>query len=190
MQFQTSDQTLFNFLIFEKSRFPPKHLITWSTAWKPNNCLRLACRERQLSMDSVGTPWLLCLKSLGSNQVPTYLSQLLQLYSPWWSSVAIVTSNHCISGFCPMTQHPVQPNKGLSPRTAVVETGLREGKAMQRNLTKMVFSNGPTPASFCLSLVFSNKQYNSYNKSKWKNVHPVYGAEIQTHNISNMSCHQ
>ena len=126
----------------------------------------------------------------GSNQVPTYLSQLLQLYSPWWSSVAIVTSNHCISGFCPMTQHPVQPNKGLSPRTAVVETGLREGKAMQRNLTKMVFSNGPTPASFCLSFVFSNKQYNSYNKSKWKNVHPVYGAGIQTHNISNMSCHQ
>ena len=30
--------------------------------------------------------------------------------------------------------------------------------------------NGPTPAIFCLFLVFSNKQYNFYNKSMWKNV--------------------
>ena len=31
-----------------------------------------------------------------------------------------------------------------------------------------VFKYGPTPASFCLFLVFSNKQYNFYNKSMWK----------------------
>ena len=33
---------------------------------------------------------------------------------------------------------------------------------------------------------FSNKQYNFYNKSLWKNVHPVYGAGIRTHDLSNM----
>ena len=35
--------------------------------------------------------------------------------------------------------------------------------------------------------VFSNKHYNFHNKYMWKNVHPVYGAGIQTHNLSNMS---
>ena len=35
----------------------------------------------------------------------------------------------------------------------------------------------------------SNKQYNFYNKSMWKYVHPVFGAGIQTHNLSNMSRH-
>ena len=33
-------------------------------------------------------------KDGGANQVPTYLGQSLQLYSPWWSSLAITTSNH------------------------------------------------------------------------------------------------
>ena len=28
---------------------------------------------------------------------------------PWWSSLAIITSNHCISRVYPMMQHPVQP---------------------------------------------------------------------------------
>ena len=46
------------------------------------------------------------------------------------------------------------------------------------------FKNGPTPASFRLFSVFSNKQYNFYNKSMWKNVHAVYGAGIWTHNLS------
>ena len=40
---------------------------------------------------------------------------------------------------------------------------------------------------FCLFLAFSNKQYNFYHKSMWKNVHPVYGARIRTHNLWNMS---
>ena len=64
----------------------------------------------------------------GANQVPTYLGQSLHLYSPWWSSLAIITSSHCISGVCPMMQHPVQPYKGLSPRTAVAKTGVPGGK--------------------------------------------------------------
>ena len=37
--------------------------------------------------------------------------------------------------------------------------------------------------------VFSSKQYNFYNKTMWKNVHPVYGARIRTHNLLNMSRH-
>ena len=64
----------------------------------------------------------------GANQVPTYLGQLLHLYSPWWSSLAIITSSHCISGVCPMMQHPVQPYKGLSPSTAVAKTRVHGGK--------------------------------------------------------------
>ena len=53
-------------------------------------------------------------------------------------------------------------------------------------LESVVFKNGPTPASFSffLFLVFSNKQYNLYKKSMWKNVHLVYGAGIRTHNLS------
>ena len=35
--------------------------------------------------------------------------------------------------------------------------------------------------------VFSNKHYNFYNKYLWKNVHPVYIAGIQTHDLKNMS---
>ena len=40
---------------------------------------------------------------------------------------------------------------------------------------------------FRLFFVFSNKQYNFYNKSMRKNVQPVYGAGIQTHDLSNIS---
>ena len=40
-----------------------------------------------------------------------------------------------------------------------------------------------------LNLVNSNKQYNFYNKSIRKNVHPVYSAGIQTHNLSNFIRH-
>ena len=49
------------------------------------------------------------------------------------------------------------------------------------------FKNWPTPASFCVFLVFSNKQYNFYNKYMLKNLHPVYGAGIPTHNLQNVS---
>ena len=43
---------------------------------------------------------VLCLRSQrwtggGSNHVPTYLGQLLHLYSPWWYSLAIITTNRC-----------------------------------------------------------------------------------------------
>ena len=49
--------------------------------------------------------------------------------------------------------------------------------------------NGPTQASFRLFSVFSNKQYNFYNKSMWKDVHPVYGTGIRTHDLTNISRH-
>ena len=42
---------------------------------------------------------------------------------------------------------------------------------------------------FYLFLIFSKKQYNFYIKSKWKNVNPVYGAMIQTHDLLNIICH-
>ena len=40
---------------------------------------------------------------------------------------------------------------------------------------------------FHLFLVFSTKHYNFYNNYMWKNVHPVYGAGIQTHDLWNVS---
>ena len=54
----------------------------------------------------------------------------------------------------------------------------------------LFLKNGTTPASFFVYLsVFSNKQYNFFNKLMWKNVHPVYGAGIRNHNLSNISRH-
>ena len=37
-------------------------------------------------------------------------------------------------------------------------------KTLQKT-QNIIFKNGPTPASFCLFLIFSNKQYNFYNTS-------------------------
>ena len=39
-----------------------------------------------------------------------------------------ITCNNSIIGVCPMTKHPVQPYKGLSPCTAVAKTGAPRGK--------------------------------------------------------------
>ena len=41
---------------------------------------------------------------------------------------------------------------------------------------------------FGLFQSFSNQQYNIYNKSMLKNIHPAYVAGIQIHNLLNMSC--
>ena len=44
------------------------------------------------------------------------------------------------------------------------------------------------PASFCWFSSFSNKhQYDFQKKLKWKNVHPVNGDAIRTHNLQNTS---
>ena len=43
------------------------------------------------------------------------------------------------------------------------------------------------PASFSFIFVFSNIYYNFYNKYMWNNVHPEYGAGIQTHDLQDMS---
>ena len=48
-------------------------------------------------------------------------------------------------------------------------------------------SNGQPRPLFRLFLVLSNKQYKFYNKSMWKNAHPVFSAGIQTHNLLNIS---
>ena len=49
-----------------------------------------------------------------------------------------------------------------------------------------IIKNGPSPASYSFIFVLSNKRYNFY-KFMWKNVHPVYGAGIWTHNLQDMS---
>ena len=49
------------------------------------------------------------------------------------------------------------------------------------------FKNGPTPASFSFIFGLFKQTTNFYNKYMWKNVHPVYGAGIQTHNLRNVS---
>ena len=44
--------------------------------------------------------------------------------------------------------------------------------------------NGPSPASFLFIYVFfTNEQYHFYNKSMWKNVHPVYDTGIRTNDF-------
>ena len=40
---------------------------------------------------------------------------------------------------------------------------------------------------FRLFSVYSNKHYNFYNIYMWKNVHSVYSAGIQTHDLQNVS---
>ena len=46
--------------------------------------------------------------------------------------------------------------------------------------------NGPSPASFSFIFVFSNKHHNFLQQIHVKNVHPVYGAEIWTHDLQIM----
>ena len=45
--------------------------------------------------------------------------------------------------------------------------------------------NGPIPASFSFIFVFSNTQF--LQQINLKNVHPVYGSGIRTHDLWNMS---
>ena len=52
------------------------------------------------------------------------------------------------------------------------------------------FKKWVIPDTFCLFSVFSNKQYNFYNKSMWKIVHPVSGTGIQTHDLLITRCLQ
>ena len=47
--------------------------------------------------------------------------------------------------------------------------------------------NGPTPAFFCLFSVFSNKNYKFLLQIYVKNVRPVYGTGIWTHDLRNMT---
>ena len=47
--------------------------------------------------------------------------------------------------------------------------------------------HGPSAASLAFIYGFSNQNYNFYNILMWKNVHPVSGAGIQTHNLSNVT---
>ena len=50
-----------------------------------------------------------------------------------------------------------------------------------------LFKNGPSRPLLHLFSVFQNKQYNFYNKSMCKNVHPVYSAGIRTYDLQIVS---
>ena len=64
--------------------------------------------------------------------------------------------------------------------------GILLAKGAAKVFQEHVFSIGQPRPLFRLLSVFSNKQYNFYNKLMWK---LVYGTGIQTHNLSNMSHH-
>ena len=57
-----------------------------------------------------------------------------------------------------------------------------------RILPAILFLIGNPRTLFRLFSVFSNKQYNLYNESMRKNIHPVSGAGIRTHDLLNTSC--
>ena len=49
--------------------------------------------------------------------------------------------------------------------------------------------NGPITASFFVYFRSFKQTKHFYSKSMWKNIHPVYGVGIRTHNLSSMSSH-
>ena len=59
----------------------------------------------------------------------------------------------------------------------------------QLPVCEFFFKKWSSPASFIVYFwAFSNKHhYNFYSKLMWKNVHPVYGAGIRTHDLQNRS---
>ena len=63
-------------------------------------------RKESSPMQGLNLP---CPRSLGwmggTNQAQTYLGQSLHLYSSWCSSLATITSNHCISGVWSFMKH-------------------------------------------------------------------------------------
>ena len=54
-------------------------------------------------------------------------------------------------------------------------------------MTSKCFLNGHPRPLFIYFRSFSSKHHNLNNKLMWKNVHPVYGAGIQTNDIQSMS---
>ena len=62
-------------------------------------------------------------------------------------------------------------------------------KKCMSNLGSGVIKNGPTPASFSYIFSVFKQTLQFLQQINVKNVHPLYSAGIQTHNLSNMSCH-
>ena len=60
-------------------------------------------------------------------------------------------------------------------------------RAFIRLATAVFLKNWTNLASFSYIFVFSNTQYKIYTNTYAKKVHPVYGAEIQTHDLWIMS---
>ena len=66
---------------------------------------------------------------------------------------------------------------------------LRGGGGGRKSVANL-FLNGPTPASFPFIFCFFKQtlRFFTTNKSEKCQVHPVYGAEIRTHDVMYMSC--
>ena len=66
---------------------------------------------------------------------------------------------------------------------------LRGGGGGGRKSVANFFLNGPTPASFPFIYCFFEQtlRFFTTNKSEKCQVHPVYGNEIRTHDVMNMS---
>ena len=50
--------------------------------------------------------------------------------------------------------------------------------------TKNIFFKWDNPGLFLFIISLCNQTFEFYNKSMWKNVHPVYGTGIRTHDLS------
>ena len=77
---------------------------------------------------------------------------------------------------------------GLKPRQAQFIDPL-DYSAILPNQFLILFLIGQLRPLFRLFLVFSNKKNTIFktNTYMWKNVHPIDSAEIQTHNLQNVS---
>ena len=60
-------------------------------------------------------------------------------------------------------------------------------KRVQHKLSYFFKKNGPTPASLIIYFLFKQTLLQILQQINVKNVHPVYGAGIRTHNLQNVS---
>ena len=123
----------------------------------------------------------------GSNQFQTGLTRSRWGHRGWAGSEAGMNSirSSCLGGRRGrrLEGGPSRPRSHIrsiirSPKWCTIRKG-KKGK--------MFFEKRPSPASFCLFLVFLKqlpKQFlKQINVKKCPIVHPVYGARIQTHDL-------
>ena len=68
-----------------------------------------------------------------------------------------------------------------------VYTKVKLGCVSACDFGSVFVKNGPSSAYFFVYFCFFKHTLHFFNKYMWKNVHPVYGAGIRTHDLRNMS---